>query len=120
MQFQLSGALLVHKLNIHTGYSPLDISNILAEVLNVEIVSTSDAEFDYTIQFSTNIHRAPKIAIKKELLDEDSAQLENDRNDVPENLEMETSYTDVSDILKMEINLPIEKTEIVTWYNSRI
>lgn len=99
----LSGALLVHKLQIHTGYSPVDISNIFAEVLKVETFSTSDATFDYTIKFSTHIHRAQKFDMKmNETLDGNCEEiLGNERKDGTENVEMETKYTHISDIDKV-------------------
>lgn len=107
---------MVHKLNIHTGYSPVDISHFFAQVLNVETLSTSDAAFDYTIEFSTNIHRTPKIAIKNEPLEDNNDEiLENNRVDVSENVEMETSFTDVLDIVKVEtpqLSLTSEHTEM--------
>lgn len=115
MRFQLSGALLVHKLDIHTGYSPVDISNILDKILNVETLSTSDAAFDYTIQFSTNIFRTPKIPIKNEPLDDNSDEiLENNRIDVPVDV-----MCDVSGFVKVEVPesscfLAFEPAEVTT------
>lgn len=68
MQFDLSSALLVHKL---TAHSPKIISKLLEELQVEETLCSSDDEYDYTFFFSTTFHRFPKVIVKTEMVIED-------------------------------------------------
>lgn len=68
MQFELSSALLVHKL---TAHSPKIISMLLEELQVEETLCTSDDEYDYTFFFTTTFHRSHKVIVKTEMVIED-------------------------------------------------
>lgn len=65
--FSLSAALFLHKSKIHSqeGVGLTKLNKFLEDLIREETVYLSDESFNYTLVFSSKIHRIPKIKIEE-------------------------------------------------------
>lgn len=73
-QFAVSSGLLVHKLTSHS--SSTKISALLIDLLENEVLNSSDEDYCYSFVFTTTYYRYPNTTIKTEaILEEDAIEI---------------------------------------------